>query len=163
MVDEKKIQAVIDQIYEGKSITTALASLNIKARDFHKALASTPSLEILYERAQAARAEILAEEIVSIADTEEDSQKARNMIDARKWYSSKMKPAKFGDRIDVNVTQVVDIGAALAEARSRASLPIRYPQSTTVIESTEYKEVNEDKPSDSESDPNENEWEEIFK
>ena len=61
------------------------------------------------------------DEIIDIADTEIDPQRARNRIDARRWYASKMKPDKFGDRIDLNINAVVDVSSALLEARQRAA------------------------------------------
>lgn len=54
-----------------------------------------------YARACETRAEGWADEIVSIADTAEDPQKARLQVDARKWVVSKMLP-KFGDKMQVS-------------------------------------------------------------
>jgi hypothetical protein len=161
-LNENDVLKIIDEIYAGNSVTSALKKHKISPKHFHQAIASTPSLEVQYERAQAARAEILAEDIVNIADTESDPQKARNMIDARKWYSSKMKPAKFGDRIDVNVTQVVDINVALTEARKRALLPMSYLDQSQTIEHAEFKQLSNDKASDSKSEATINEWDDFL-
>jgi hypothetical protein len=54
-----------------------------------------------YARAREAQAEHYAEEIVQIADTEGDSAKARNRIDARKWTASKLLPKRYGDRVEL--------------------------------------------------------------
>lgn len=54
-----------------------------------------------YTRARAAQAEHYAAEIIEIADTCKDYNKARLQIDARKWYASKTAPKKFGDKLDV--------------------------------------------------------------
>ena len=54
-----------------------------------------------YTRAREEQADFYADEITDIADTEEDPQKARVRIDARKWVASKLKPKKYGDRLDV--------------------------------------------------------------
>ena len=72
-----------------------------------------------YARAKESQAEFLAEEILQIADTElkttdvteyensegggiskttrDNIQRARLMIDSRKWLASKLKPKKYGD------------------------------------------------------------------
>lgn len=53
-------------------------------------------------RAREEQAEHLAEEIVAIADTCSDPQKAKLQIDARKWYASKLAPKKYGEKLDLN-------------------------------------------------------------
>lgn len=50
-----------------------------------------------YTRARARQADRSADEIVVIADTDPDPQRARNRMDARKWHSSKLAPKKYGD------------------------------------------------------------------
>lgn len=71
-----------------------------------------------YARAREEQAETLADEIVSIADdgsndtyvdengnvrTEQDViARSRLRIDARKWVASKLKPKKYGERLDVD-------------------------------------------------------------
>ena len=57
-----------------------------------------------YARAREARAEVLADEIVEIADTAEDAQLARLRVDARKWAASKLDPKRYGDRLDIDAT-----------------------------------------------------------
>jgi hypothetical protein len=52
-----------------------------------------------YARARDDQAEVHADAITFIADTEEDPNKARIRIDARKWAAGKMKPKKYGDKI----------------------------------------------------------------
>lgn len=54
-----------------------------------------------YETARNTQAENMFEELLDIADTEQDIQKARLKIDTRKWYLSKVLPKKFGDKIDM--------------------------------------------------------------
>ena len=57
-----------------------------------------------YARAREARAEVLADEIVEIADTAEDAQLARLRVDARKWAASKLDPKRYGERLDIDAT-----------------------------------------------------------
>lgn len=51
-----------------------------------------------YETARNIQAENMFEELIEIADIDEDVQKARLKTDIRKWYLSKVLPKKFGDR-----------------------------------------------------------------
>lgn len=53
-----------------------------------------------YARAKEEQSELFADEIVEIADNEPDPQRARVKIDARKWVASKLKPKKYGDKIE---------------------------------------------------------------
>lgn len=102
----------------------ALEIRSLKKSGFYNGLDEYPDLQTIYLRAQQAAADSDVDEIKDIADNDPDSQRARNRIDARKWIASKRNPAIYGDRIDLNVNQVIDIGTALAEARKRAMLPV---------------------------------------
>ena len=52
-----------------------------------------------YARAREEQADHYADEIIDIADNEPDPQKARNRVDARKWVASKLKPKRYGERL----------------------------------------------------------------
>jgi hypothetical protein len=80
-----------------------------------------PDRSVMYARAREERAEVLADEIVSISDeaTVETTYEgeevrlvldatavARNRlrVDARKWAASKLKPRKYGDKVTQEIT-----------------------------------------------------------
>jgi hypothetical protein len=129
---------IIDEICSGASLKQTLLNRKVPIPSFFEYIAANPVLSNRYGRAQLARAELLVEEIVDIADTESDPQKARVRTDVRKWYASKMQPQKYGDRVDINVNQTVDINAALSEAKRRA-LPSSYQEDVTDGELIETK------------------------
>lgn len=70
-----------------------------------------------YARAKEMQADFLAEEIIEISDdgsndTYEDEdgvekvnhdviQRSRLRVDARKWYAGKLRPKKYGDKMDI--------------------------------------------------------------
>ena len=55
-----------------------------------------------YERAQEARADMMFEELISIADSKNKNvMRDRLRVDTRKWVLSRMKPKKYGDKLDV--------------------------------------------------------------
>ena len=57
----------------------------------------------LYTRAKQEQSEGFIDEIVAIADDPNiDANQKKVMIDARKWTASKLKPQKYGDRLDLN-------------------------------------------------------------
>lgn len=64
-----------------------------------------------YARAKDETADAMSEDILDIADdVTEDPQSRRVRIDARKWIASKLKPKKYGDKLDLNA----DIKGSLA-------------------------------------------------
>lgn len=55
-----------------------------------------------YEAAKALQADVYADEMDDIAHNEEiDTQRARLIIDTRKWVASKLKPKRYGDKLDM--------------------------------------------------------------
>jgi len=73
-----------------------------------------------YTRAREEQAETLADEIIGIADDDHNDQiiddqgtvrqnteylqRSRLRVEARKWVASKLKPKKYGDRLDLSST-----------------------------------------------------------
>lgn len=60
-----------------------------------------------YARAKEEQADLMADEIIDIADeltgkdlTHEKIGAAKQRIDARKWVAAKLKPKKYGDKLD---------------------------------------------------------------
>ena len=65
----------------------------------YKWLSESEAFSDMYARAREERADMIADEIVTIADREPDPNKARVRIDARKWWAAKIAPKKYGDKI----------------------------------------------------------------
>lgn len=70
-------------------------------RQVHRWLNEREDFRQLYAYARERQQEVFASEVLVIADTETDPQRARNRMDARKWYASKVAPKKWGDKIEV--------------------------------------------------------------
>jgi hypothetical protein len=81
-----------------------------------------------YARAREAQADFLAEEIIEIADdgsndlmtitkgdasyeieNKEVTNRSKLRVDARKWIASKLKPKKYGDKVDLAHTGVLTV------------------------------------------------------
>lgn len=79
-------------------------------------LAKHEEFSAQYARAREVQAEVLAEDIIMLADTAvEDGAavaKARLQVDARKWYASKLAPKRYGERIQheqkITITDLSD-------------------------------------------------------
>lgn len=119
------VDRVIELILAGSSLKEAVKQCDISVSKFHDILRGDKQSALAYARAVEIRADILADEALTIADTENDAAKARNQIQVRQWLASKLYAKRYGDRVDLNVTQTIDIGGTLAEARARL-LPASY-------------------------------------
>ena len=56
-----------------------------------------------YTRARTAQAQVHADEITYIADHEENIDRARIRIDARKWAAARMEPKKYGKSLNMSM------------------------------------------------------------
>ncbi len=72
-----------------------------------------------YARARAAQADHYADEIVEIVDTETDPARARVRMDGRKWVASKLAPRKYGDRLETENRNTVDVSNSLTALLER--------------------------------------------
>jgi hypothetical protein len=149
-----KTMRVIDAVASGMPLGRALQANDLQARTFHRTIARDKEACLQYSQAREIQSDIAVDEAVEIADDPNiDPQRARNMIDVRKWRASKHAPRTFGDRVDVNFQGSISVSDALAEARQRlATLPGSFQPlviDATVIDTIG---VSHDEPSDTESD-----------
>jgi hypothetical protein len=110
---------ICERIAEGQSLRAICAdeALPNKATAF-RWLAACPEFRDQYAHAREAQADTFADEIVEIADdgkrdyvATEDGlvvdhdhiARARLRVDARKWAASKLRPKKYGDKVDLTV------------------------------------------------------------
>lgn len=128
--EEKKdmFELIIKDIeINGLSLRKALQGKGTPSRTtFFEWLNNSKELADQYARACEARQENKFEEILEIADNDDDVyyddngnkkidasavQKKRLQIDARKWQLSKENPKKYGDKLDVtsDIKQITEI------------------------------------------------------
>jgi hypothetical protein len=116
------IDKLIDQVLDGLSLRKALISVGITAFQLDQILSRDREMALRVARAMEMRSELLADQILEIADEDPDPNRARNRIQARQWLASKLHPKKYGERIDLSVTHSIDVAAVLAEATQRMRL-----------------------------------------
>ncbi|MBK7001039.1 MAG: terminase small subunit protein [Rhodoferax sp.] len=112
---------ICTRIMQGRSLRKATAELGIDESVVYDWLKRHQSFTKQYACAREWQADVLAEEIVSIADelviearyqgedikldvSSTAVQRNRLRVDARKWYASKLAPKKYGDKLDATVT-----------------------------------------------------------
>ena len=112
--NEETAQRVLEHVSNG-GFLTQLSALGLPA---HTTLArwmnENEDFRSAFARAREVRAETFADQIVEIADTEEDPARARNRIDARKFVASKLLPRVYGDKQQVEINQTVSLAHAEA-------------------------------------------------
>ena len=101
----KLFDEIINDISEnGKSLIASLSG-RMSASTFYGLLKDEIRSQI-YARACEARAEVMANEILEISDSENNKdnvvvQRDRLRVDTRKWLLAKLHPKKYGDKIGV--------------------------------------------------------------
>jgi hypothetical protein len=82
-----------------------------------------PEFADKYARAVDNRSEMMADDVLDIADTEACPQRARNRMDAKKWHASKMNPKKFGDSTTIKGDAANPLTIQALAAAALDSLP----------------------------------------
>ena len=118
-------ELIIEDLYEGISLRESLKNRGVNRTSFYDFKDKNVAFADRYIRARHAQADLMVEQLIDIADDETiDPNRARNMISVRQWSASKIIPATYGERLDVNVAVTASIVDALSAARARA-LPMR--------------------------------------
>jgi len=123
---------ICNQISTGKSITSTLKQPGMPSYQCAMLMIrNNPEFRAMYDKATESRADRLAEEIIELADEAIPEniegpmasawvQKKRLQVEARKWVASKLYSKRYGDRIDVAVTDTrISVMDALKEAKQR--------------------------------------------
>jgi hypothetical protein len=114
--------AICEAVSKGVPLEDACIANGIPFMTFRRIMEDDEALRAAISRAREDRADYFADQIVPIADTEEDPKRAAIRIQARQWVAAKSKPQSYGDRVNVAVTHTLDLTTALSEARQRLSL-----------------------------------------
>jgi hypothetical protein len=116
--DEQIGDFICSALVEGHALHVICKLKGVPSLDtVYKWLNNSPDFAEKYAQARAIQQDRSADEIIEIADTDADPQRARNRIDARKWRASKLAPKKYGDRTDVNLSGSISIPEEQLDAR----------------------------------------------
>lgn len=120
---EEMADRILEHIASGRALTEHRQAGLPNPTTIFRWLESNEDFRNKYAHAREKQAEVLAAQIITIADTEPDAQKARNRIDARKWVAAKLLPKVYGDNQKVEVNHNIKIAeehaAALLELSRR--------------------------------------------
>ena len=135
---------------EGKSRREILETLEISSTWFSAHRNRNPPFDREFARAERDGLELLADDLKTVHERYRDVQRGRLVSDNSKFLLSKRIPHIYGDKLDINVTERVDVGGALLEARKRAALPARDQHEADDTQDAEYWELPASEPNGSE-------------
>jgi len=101
---EKLAAHICAEIAAGRSIRDICGDTGIPGQTtVFRWLSENEDFREQYAHAREAQMDAMAEDILEIADegNEEDTQRAKLRIDARKWLMSKIAPKKYGDKLAI--------------------------------------------------------------
>lgn len=95
---------ICDYIVIGKSVRTISKMEGMPSQDtIFQWLNKYPEFTEQYVRAREAKADYMAEELDEIASNETiPVDRAKLMIETKKWQMSRMQPKKYGDKLEVD-------------------------------------------------------------
>lgn len=103
MVSQEVADRICEQIAAGRSLRAILREdegMPASSTVF-KALAEDRAFAEQYARAREAQADTLFDEILQISDaSDEDVNRSRLRVDARKWMAGKLRPKVYGDKFE---------------------------------------------------------------
>lgn len=133
------VTAICSEIAKGKKLVDVCAMDGMPTRStFYLWMKDHPGVSDMYTRAREERAELIADEILEIADAPIEEPKAdedgkilpfeqsrfrqtleqrRQMIDARKWAAAKLNPKVYGDRVNLDADVRIPVPDAQLESR----------------------------------------------
>lgn len=114
----------ITLISEGATLKLALETVGLTRWLFASAVSSVRELATDYARAREISADFLVDEALDVVKNEPDVQRAREIANMHRWAAGKFNAKRYGERIDLNVTQTIDVSDALKEARARMIRPM---------------------------------------
>ena len=130
--DRDQLAELVPQyMADGLSMRQSCLKAGLTAQTFLRAVDASPGLAERYAQARGALLDAMVDQILTLADapvplldngaTDPGMVRQRQLqIDARRWVLSKLAPNKYGDRLDVSVTDTrISISGALAAANAR--------------------------------------------
>lgn len=154
MFSKEQVEAfkaqICDRIANGESLRAICADEDMPAKSVvFKWLAEDTQFSDQYARARETQADAVFDDILSIADDARNDWMARNgnddegwrengesirrsqlRIDARKWMAGKLKPKKYGERLELNHSGHIEsmseeqVNARLAELLGKAGIDV---------------------------------------
>ncbi len=120
---KEQLDIAIELASQGEPLRKIIGEMCSTEIDFWTYKQQYPDFRNQFEQARQEGLEHIADGLITIADDYTDVQRGRLKSDNAKWLLSKRKPSVYGDKVDIHVSQTIDISHALSEARARIAIP----------------------------------------
>ncbi len=144
--DERIAGEVCERLSQGETLRAICEDPALPSHQtIYRWVAATPTFRAAYARAREAQMETWADDLIEIADDAsgdyidrvaadgtiehvvdpETVQRSKLRMDARKWIMARLAARTYGDKLDLNLSATVEVGAlsdAELEARTKARL-----------------------------------------
>ncbi len=120
---QEQLDLAIELAANGEPLKVIIGQIVSSEYEFYLYRLHDPLFANSFEQARQEGLENLADALITLADDTTDVQRARLKSDNYKWLLSKRKPSVYGDKVDIHVSQTIDISTALNEAKKRALPP----------------------------------------
>lgn len=117
-------RAICDQLAVGKSLRDICDTAGMPHRlTVLRWQTDNSEFRNQYVAARDHMVDALAEKVIRLAETAtaKNVNQRRFYGDTIKWYTGKVAPKKYGDKLDLNVTGKVTIGDAIEQGRQRVA------------------------------------------
>jgi len=151
----ERVSLAIAMVEEGSTLSKALEACNLKRAMFAGVMQSERELAARYARAREFSADFLVDAALDAAVNEPDVLRARVIAENNRWAAGKFNSKRYGDRIDLNVSQTLDISGTLLEARQRMLRSVSDQQQIEEAQVVEVKALPEPGATDKQSVKNE--------
>ena len=121
LLTKEQQRVAIEMAAEGESITRIIEELCVTPMAFWQFRQHDPKFQDFFEQARQDGLESIADTLLTIPDTYADVQRGKLKSDNIKWLLSKRKPQVYGDKLELNVHETIDLNDALSQAKSRAA------------------------------------------
>lgn len=122
---QEQLDAAVRMASKGEPIKVIINECILLSEfDFWNYRQQYPDFKNAFEQARQEGLEQMADGLITAADEYVDVQRGRLKSDNVKWLLSKRKPEVYGDKVDIHVSQTIDITAALNEAKARALVDV---------------------------------------
>lgn len=129
-----EIEEILVKIGNGEAISAICREYGITPYHYQKYLKSDSLFQSKLETAQQISAECKVDELIALADGIEsaaDAAIARVKSENIKWLATKQYREKYGEKMEVNVHQTLDLSKVLAAASARVA-PILHQEKQTI-------------------------------
>ena len=119
-VTGRLLDEICRRLADGEFLTAICRDPHMPVRrTVHLRVRSDEAFRTRYAEARVLQVEHLFEEIVAIADEDDNPARARVRIEARKWLVAKLDPERFGDKAKPDTGDDPDFVARIERGRGR--------------------------------------------